>query len=399
MYHYRKGEYTMESFEHYIPTKLYFGKGSISHLVESLNQYGKRVLLTYGGGSIKKIGLYDQVMDILNQGGFTVVECAGIEPNPRIETVARGAQLCKEHHIDVILSIGGGSTLDCSKAIAVGAYYDGDDYWQMVLESRGDKKALPMVDILTLAATGSEFDDGGVITNLALNKKIGRSFTFPQVSICDPTYTYSVSAYQTAAGSADIMSHIMEGYFSRTDDFDLSEAIEEGILKSVIKNLPIVLKEPSNYTARANLMWNSSVACSGIPEYGKQSTGWPCHAMEHELSAYYDITHGVGLAILTPRWLEYILQKDPSITGRLARFARNVWHLEGQDEHQLALDGIHALQDFFTQQNIPMTLHEVGIDETNFAAMASSACANDRLKHAFVPLDQQDVINIFKMCL
>ena len=231
MYRYKQGEHTMENFEHYIPTKLYFGKGSISHLTESLNEYGKRVLLTYGGGSIKKIGLYDEVMKILNEGGFTVVECAGVEPNPRIETVERGSKLCKEHNIDVILSVGGGSTLDCSKAIAVGAYYEGDDYWQMILDSRGTSKALPLVDILTLAATGSEFDGGGVISNMALNKKIGRSFTFPQVSICDPTYTYSVSAYQTAAGSADIMSHIMEGYFSRTDDSDLSEAIQEGVLK------------------------------------------------------------------------------------------------------------------------------------------------------------------------
>ena len=156
----------MENFEHYIPTKLYFGKGSISHLAESLNEYGKRVLLTYGGGSIKKIGLYDEVMKILNEGGFTVVECAGVEPNPRIETVERGSKLCKEHNIDVILSVGGGSTLDCSKAIAVGAYYEGDDYWQMVLDSRGTSKALPLVDILTLAATGSEFDGGGVIQHI-----------------------------------------------------------------------------------------------------------------------------------------------------------------------------------------------------------------------------------------
>ena len=399
MYRYKQGEHTMENFEHHIPTKLYFGKGSISHLAESLNTYGKRVLLTYGGGSIKKIGLYDEVIKILNEGGFTVVECAGVEPNPRIETVERGSKLCKEHNIDVILSVGGGSTLDCSKAIAVGAYYEGDDYWQMVLQSRGTSKALPLVDILTLAATGSEFDGGGVISNMALNKKIGRSFTFPQVSICDPTYTFSVSAYQTAAGSADIMSHIMEGYFSRTDDSDLSEAIQEGVLKSVIHNLPIALKEPTNYSARANLMWNSSIACSGIPEYGKLDTYWPCHAMEHELSAYYDITHGVGLAILTPRWLEYILAKDPTITSRLAKFARNVWGLQGDDEILLAKQGIQALHDFFKSNGIPMTLTEVNINEEHFQAMAESACSHDRLKYAYVPLSVEDVKKIYQMCL
>ena len=191
----------------------------------------------------------------------------------------------------------------------------------------------------------------------------------------------------------------MEGYFSRTDDSDLSEAIQEGVLKSVIKNLPIALREPTNYSARANLMWNSSIACSGIPEYGKLDTYWPCHAMEHELSAYYDITHGVGLAILTPRWLEYILAKDPTITPRLAKFARNVWGLEGDDETLLAKQGIQALHDFFKSNGIPMTLTEVNINEEHFQAMAESACSHDRLKHAYVPLSVEDVKKIYQMCL
>ena len=201
----------MENFKHKIKTEIVFGKDSIDCLPETLNRYGKNVLLTYGGGSIKKIGLYDKVMDLLKD--FNVVECGGIEPNPRIESVKKGSLLCKEHNIDVVLAVGGGSTIDASKAICVGTFFEGDDYWDLVKIKGVKRKALPLVDILTLSATGSEFDGGGVISNLETKEKMGNSFTYPEVSICDPTYTYTVSAYQTAAGSCDIMSHIIEVYF------------------------------------------------------------------------------------------------------------------------------------------------------------------------------------------
>lgn len=389
----------MLNFTHNIPTKLYFGQGTISHLEESLRPFGTRVLLTYGGGSIKKIGLYDAVMDILNKGGFTVTELPGIEPNPRIESVEKGVRLCKEYNIDVILSVGGGSTIDCSKAIAAGVYYEGDDLWEMVSSHHGRLKALPLVDILTISATGSEFDCGGVISNMQINQKLGNSYTFPAVSICDPTYTFSVSAYQTAAGSADIMSHIFEGYFSRTMDSDLSDGIAETILKSVMKNCPIAIKEPDNYVARANLMANSSVACSGIPEYGKQGTCWPCHGMEHELSAYYDITHGVGLAILTPRWMRHILAKDPTSLPRFVKFAKNVMGLTGQEDMELAKAGIDALESYFKSTGIPMTLSELGIGSEHFEAMAAHANGGGHLKNAFVALTNEDIVDIYHACL
>ncbi|MBR3227712.1 MAG: iron-containing alcohol dehydrogenase [Erysipelotrichaceae bacterium] len=388
----------MQNYIHDIPTKVYFGKGQICHLDEALRQFGKKVLLTYGGGSIKKIGLYDEVMKILKEGKYEVYELSGIEPNPRIESVEKGVSLCKEHDIDVILAVGGGSTIDCSKAIAAGRYYEGEDLWEMVKDGKL-RKALPLVDILTISATGSDFDGGGVITNLKTNEKLGAKFTFPSVSILDPTYTFSVSKYQTAAGSADIMSHIMEGYFAKTPDSDLADGIAETILKTVIKYLPVALEEPDNYTARANLMHCESVACSHIPEYGKDSTGWPCHAMEHELSAYYDITHGVGLAILTPRWMRYILKKDPTCEWRFVRFAKNVWGLEGDDEHELALKGIQALEDFFKENGIPMTLSELGISDEHFRAMAEHANKGGRLTNAFVPLDADDIVEIYKDCL
>ena len=215
----------MLNYVHSIPTKVYFGKGQIQRLPEALASFGKRVLLAYGGGSIKRIGLYDTIMALLHEGGFTVTELSGIEPNPRIESVAEGVRLCKDNDIDVILAMGGGSTIDCSKAIACGVFYEGDDLWQMIVTSGGFSKALPLVDVLTLSATGSEFDGGGVISNMKLNEKLGAGLTYPAVSICDPTYTFTVSPYQTAAGSADIMSHIFEGYFSREDDCELSDGL------------------------------------------------------------------------------------------------------------------------------------------------------------------------------
>ena len=389
----------MENFVHDIPTKVFFGKGAISHLDEALRPYGKNVLLTYGGTSIKKIGLYDEIMKILNEGGYRVFEMGGIEPNPRIESVERGVALCREHKIDVLLAVGGGSTIDCSKAICCGCYYEDGDLWHMVEHAKGHKKALPLVDILTISATGSDFDNFGVITNMQTNEKKGTLLIYPSVSILDPTYTFSVSKYQTAAGSADIMSHIMEGYFCQIGDSELAEGIAETILKTVIKNLPIVLREPDNYTARANLMHCESVACSGIPEYGKTYTGWPCHVLEHELSAYYDITHGVGLAILTPRWMRYILKKDPSCEWRFVRFARNVWGLEGEDEHELAWRSVDVLEQFFKDSGIPMTLSELNIDDRNFEVMADHACEGGRMQMGLVPLTREDVVEIFKDCL
>ena len=387
----------MLNYQRTIPTKLYFGKGQISHLEEALKSFGKNVLLTYGGGSIKKIGLYDEVMKILNKSGFRVTELSGIDPNPRIESVAEGVRLCREQNIDVILAVGGGSTLDCSKAIAVGTYYEGDDMWEMVVNAEGiAEKALPLVTILTLSATGSEYDGGGVISNMNTNQKLGRSYTYPAVSICDPTYTFSVSPYQTAAGSADIMSHIIEDYFSRTDDSDLSDGIAETILRSVMKNCPIAIKEPDNYSARANLMTNSSIACSGIPAYGKQETGWPCHAMEHELSAFYDITHGVGLAILTPVWMEYVL--DESSVDKFAEYAKNVWDVDDNDKWNAAREGIRKTRECFTSWGMPTKLSELDIDDRYFRDMAQKAAVRG-LDSAYKPLFERDIVNILKRSL
>ncbi len=388
----------MENYVHAIPTKLYFGKGVTARLAEELGRFGKNVLLVYGGGSIKRSGLYDSVLSALRDGGFAVSELSGVEPNPKIGTVARGAEICREKAIDVILAVGGGSTIDCAKAVAVGTFYDGD-LWEMILQPKMGRKALPLVDIVTMSSTGSEFDPIAVISNPETNEKFGAGLLYPTVSFCDPVNTFSVPPLQTASGAIDIMSHIMEDYFSGTPDSDLAEGIAETVLKSVIKNLPIALKEPDNYSARANLMANAAVACSGIPRYGKRHSGWPCHALEHELSAYYDITHGVGLAILTPRWMRFVLKKDPSVRWRFVKFARNVWGLGGDNEDALALAGIDALERFFRESGVPMTLTELGIGTEHFTDMAVHADARGRLSNAWVPLTTEDAVAIFADCL
>ncbi len=385
----------MENFRFCVGTEILFGKGQIKQLADVLSRYGKRVLLTYGGGSIKRMGLYNQVMEEL--ADFDIVELGGIEPNPRIESVNAGAALCKEHEVDVILAVGGGSTIDCSKAIAAAAYYDGDG-WDLILDSSLIKKAVPIVTILTLAATGSEMDAGGVITNIQTKEKLGfgHSLVLPKTSILDPEYTYTVPAYQTAAGAADIMSHIIEVYF-QTPRAWVPERISEGLLKTVIHYAPIAVREPENYEARSELMWASTLGINGITSTGKNSA-WSCHPIEHELSAYYDITHGVGLAILTPRWMRYIL--NDKTVDHFVDYAVNVWGVEmSADKYEVANKGIDATEEFFKSIGIPMTLREVGIDEEHFDAMAEHGTKIGHLSYAFEPLNEKDVKAILNMCL
>ena len=385
----------MKNFNFCVGTNILFGRGEEEKLPELLRAYGNKVLITYGGGSIKKNGLYDKVMKLLE--GFEIYELSGIEPNPRVESANAGAAICKEHQVDVILAIGGGSTIDCSKLIAAAAYYEGDA-WDLVTDCSKITKALPLVTILTLAATGSEMDNCGVITNLTTKEKLGfgSPLCLPKASILNPENTFTVPKSQTAAGSIDIMSHILEVYFG-TETADIPDRISEGLMKTVIKYAPIALQEPDNYEARAQLMWASTLAINGINSTGKDNA-WSCHPIEHELSAYYDITHGVGLGILTPRWMEYIL--NDTTVDKYVEYAVNVWNLDAsRDKYDLAKESIQRTYDFFAALGIPMTLHELNIDETHFAAMAEHAVEIGWLKYAYVPLDAEDVVKILRMCL
>ena len=388
----------MNNFIYNIPTKVYFGENQLSHLSEELKRFGNRVLLTYGGGSIKKIGLYDKVMDEMNKAGLEVFELSGIEPNPRIDSVRKGAQMCKEHKIDVLLAIGGGSTIDATKFMAAGACVDHDP-WDFFNEKRAPiNEALPIVTILTLSATCSEMDTAAVISNPETNDKIGRldPNVLPKVSFLDPTNTYSVSKYQTACGSVDIMSHIIEVYFNMEPDLFMLDCFMEGMLKTVVKYAPVAMQEPDNYEARANLMWTSSWAINGFINGGR-AKAWSCHPMEHQLSAFYDITHGLGLAILTPRWMEYCL--DETNVSKYVQFAVNVFGVDANQEPMaIAREGIQRLYDFFFKTlGLQSTLTELGIGEEHFAEMAYKACGGKVLK-GFKVLTQEDVVNIYKMC-
>lgn len=388
----------MNNFIYDVPVKVYFGENQLGNLGEELKKHGRRVLLTYGGGSIKKIGLYDKVVAEIKNAGLELFELSGIEPNPRITSVNKGAEICKNEKIDVLLAVGGGSTIDATKFIGAGAYYDGD-VWDILTGKAPVTNCLPIVTVLTLAATGSEMDAGGVISNLETKDKIGymHPMLLPKVSFLDPTNTYTVSPYQTACGAADIMSHIIEVYFNMNQDLYMLDTAAEGFMKTVIKYAPIAMKEPDNYEARANLMWTSTWAINGFINGGKRQA-WSCHPMEHELSAYYDITHGLGLAILTPRWMEYTL--DDTTVSKFYQFGCNVFGIDKDMEPMAASKkSIEMLSDFFFKTlGLKCTFTEIGIDDTNFSIMAKKAI-NSGLQYAFKPLNAQDVENIFRMCL
>lgn len=382
----------MQNFDYMTPTRLIFGMDAIAKLPEVMTRFGKKILLTYGGGSIKKIGLYQKVLEMLK--GYDIVELPGIQPNPKYDpSVLDGVRLCKEHNVDVILSVGGGSVLDCSKAIAAGAKYDGDP-WDLISYKVKAKAALPIVDIITLAATGSEYDCGGVISRTETNDKIGYidPLLFPVVSILDPVYTFTVSKKQTAAGIADAMNHTIEQYFVE-DSTLLNDGFCESMLRSLMINGRKCLENPEDYTARAEMMLACTYGCNGILALGNSYSGWPCHGIEHALSAYYDITHGEGLAIITPRWMRHILSERTM--DRFVKYGINVFGIDPTlPKQEIAGKAIDATYEFFKSINIPMHLREVGIDDSRIDEMAHHIATNEGLDKAYVPLTEQDIKEI-----
>ena len=390
----------MQNFDYMTPTRLIFGKGAVDKLTEAIRPYGKRVLLAYGGGSIKKSGLYDKVKTLL--ADFEIVELSGIQPNPKYDpSVLEGVRICKEKKIDIVLSVGGGSVLDCSKAIAAGAKYDGD-VWDLITGAKPTLDALPVADILTLAATGSEYDGFAVISRTDTNDKIGyfSPNVYPVFSILDPELTFSVSKKQTAAGCADAMNHVIEQYFA-ADTTLLNDGICESMLRSLMANARACLANPEDYRARAEMMLACTYGCNGILALGNTYSGWPCHGMEHALSAYYDITHGEGLAIITPHWMRHVLEKAPdAVMLRLVKYGVNVFGIDAAlPPREIAEKAIQATHDFFASIGIPMTLREVGIDESRIDEMARHVVEGWNLKDAWVPLTAADVAAIFRASL
>lgn len=390
----------MNDFIFHNPDKVYFGKNQMEHLSEELLQFGEKVLLVYGGGSIKKNGLYDSITSIANKNGIELFELSGVEPNPRHSTVNKGAEICKKENISVVLAAGGGSTIDCAKGIAAAALAENGDVWPLVSGGIWVTEALPVVAILTNAATGSEMDAWAVISNMDTNEKIGLggNALIPRVAFENPEYSYTLPPYQTACGAFDIFNHVLDNYYLAGEaTFDLLLEMQEAVMRTVVNWAPVAMKEPNNYEARANLMWASSVALNTILDGGTVH-GCACHAMEHELSAYYDITHGHGLAIVTPRWLTYIL--NDTTAPAIYRLGTNVFGVEkGLNAMDGAKKAIDALSDFcFGTLGLSSTLSDLKIDKTHFKAMAEHACMGGVITGP-VELPPADVEKIYEMCL
>ena len=388
----------MVNFDYQTPTRLIFGRGVVQEkLHDVMEKFGKRVLITWGGGSIKRSGLYDQVREILKDK--EIYELPGIEPNPKYDpSVLEGVRICKEKNIDVILSVGGGSVLDCTKAIAGAACSDADP-WDVITMKVPTLKAIPIVDIITLAATGSEYDRGGVISRTDTNDKLAyfSDLVFPAVSFIDPTYTFTLPVRQTLAGVSDCINHIMEQYFCG-EHIMMNDAFMEGAIKSLMKNVRIVLEDPENYNARAEIFYATTLGCNGIYSLGNSESGWPMHAIEHALSGHYDINHGEGLAIVTPRWMKHILSEKT--LERFVAFGTGVFGIDpALPEMEIAEKAIQSIHDFYREIGLPMTLREVGIDGSRIDEMAHHIAVNEGLENAWAPLQEEDIAAILRDCL
>lgn len=385
----------MNDFIFDTPTNVIFGKDRLKELPQRILDIDKRVLLLYGKNSIKRTGLYDQIVKQLNDLNIFFVEQSGIDPNPRIESVVEGAKLCKENNLGMILAVGGGSVIDCAKGIAMAVFYKGNP-WDFYEGKASPTKALPIGTVLTLAATGSEMNGNTVISNLESEEKLGygNKILYPRFSFLDPENTFTVPPRQTAAGSVDIIAHCFEFYFSRIDSAYLQNRLAESIIKTVIHYAPIALKEPDNYEARANLMWASSMALNGVISEGTTFDGFN-HSLEHTISAIYDITHGVGLGILMPHWLEEIL--DSNTEKKLAQYARNVWDVSLESDREAALEGIERTKAFITSLGLPIKLSKEGIPSDRFSDMADMALkGTDGKLGTLNPLDKKGIINVLK---
>lgn len=387
----------MRPFVFHNPTRLIFGKGKLSALKEEVSKYGKNVLLVYGGGSIKRSGLYDQVLSLLKEAGVSVTELAGVEPNPRLSTVHKGVSLCREHSIDLILAVGGGSVIDCSKAIAVGAKYDGD-MWDFVERKATPQGALPLGTVLTMAATGSEMNGGSVITNEATKEKMGwgSPWAYPAFSILDPVHTFTLPRDQTVYGIVDIMSHVLEHYFHQDTNTPVQDGFCETILRTMIDTAPKLVEDLENYELRETVMYCGTMALNGMINMG-MAGDWATHNIEHAVSAVYDIPHGGGLAIVFPNWMKYNLPAQPA---RFKSLAVNVFGIDpaGKSDEEAGLEGIEALRRFWSSIGAPSTLADYNIDDSEIEAMADKAMRFGPFGN-FRKLQREDVVEIYKMSL
>jgi alcohol dehydrogenase YqhD (iron-dependent ADH family) len=392
----------MDNFIYSIPTTAYFGRGQISMLGETIRAHGgSKVLLAYGGGSIKRNGIYEAVLGQLATAGLSHVELSGIQPNPRVESVEEGIGLFRENGGDFILAVGGGSTLDACKAIAAGVKHDGpvSDLFRGESGLSDISAAAPLATVLTMAGTGSEMDMGGVITVGADHKKkvVMHPLLYPKFSILDPEYTFTVPEYHSMAGVADILCHLMEQYFAPDVSARVQDRMNEGIMRVVLEDAPRILADPRDYDARATIMWASSMALAGFQlALGKSAVSFPLHGMGHELSSRYDMTHGVTLALITPSWMRHTMATAPEHLPLFARFARTVMEIHEQDDALAAEAGVKALEAFYRSINMPASLREAGVREEDLEAMAERAVEDGTLG-ILTCIDRDEALEILRM--
>lgn len=386
----------MNNFIFQNSTKVYFGQGCVKEYLSCLTKGADTVLLAYGGGSIKKNGVYDEITGLLHDAGKAVVEFSGIMANPTYAKVQEGAKLARESQADLILAVGGGSVMDCCKAVSLAARYPGD-IWEDFWARPGviDFDPLPLGVVVTVAGTGSECNGGAVITNQGKKIKTGRDYPQlnPRFALMDPTYTYSVPKSQMVSGSFDILSHIMETYFSAPDQDNVSDDIMEALMGSVIRNLRAAIRDPEDYTARSNLMWDATMAENRVIKMGKQCD-FQCHNMEHQLGAYTDCNHGCGLAVLHPVYYRHICRSG---LPKFVRFAERVWGIprEGRSDEVLALAGIDALASFIREIGLPTTLKELGVRREQLEEIAFSCGIS---AGSYQKMTHEEILELFQAC-
>ena len=387
----------MNNFTYHNPTRLHFVKGTLAKLKSELPETGISVLLVYGGGSIKRSGLYDQVIAILHEREAVVHELSGVEPNPRLTTVRKGVDICRKESIGLILAVGGGSVIDCTKAIAAGAKYDGDP-WEFITHRGRVTDALPFGTVLTLAATGSEMNEGSVITNWETQEKYGwgSPLVFPRFSILDPEFTYTVPRDQTVYGMVDIMSHVFENYFNHTGNSPVQDGFCETLLRTVIATAPKLLEDLHHYENRETILYSGTMALNGMTSMGTGGD-WATHNIEHAVSAVYDIPHGGGLAILFPNWMEHVV--DSGI-ARFKQLAVQVFGIDpaGKEDREVALAGIQAVRDFWNSIGAPSRLADYGIDDSKLTLMVDKAMVYGPFG-SFKRLEREVVREIYRKSL
>lgn len=385
----------MKNFVFQNPTKVIFGKGEISKLGGEIAGISKKVLLIYGGGSIKRNGVYEQVVSSLESAGIEYVEIGGVKPNPVLSKVLEAIELARKEGVDGIVAVGGGSVIDTSKTVAAGFYHDGD-VWDSFVGKGKFGRSLPIFTVLTISATGSEMNGIAVVTNEETKQKFSFwSFgSYPKVSVIDPSVQFTLPWIQTANGAADAIAHVLELYFDGTEKTQVTDELSEGIIRTVIDSADVLIDDPQNYDARANLVWSATMALNGFNDAGRDGGDWSSHAIEHSLSALFDVAHGSGLAVVVPAWMSYVYEAD---VAKFAGFGRKIFGTPEKDDREAALAGIEKLKEWYRSLGLPVSLGELGISAADIGAVVENAAMRTpfgKMKR----LEDEDVRAILELC-